>query len=89
MKYKLQLTKKAKNDFLGLQKAMQKRIAKKLKYYISNNNPLKYAKKLKDNRLGTYRFRIGDYRVIFDVDNKANITILIILRVKHRKEVYL
>ena len=88
MKYKLLLTKKAKNDFLILEKSTQKRIASKLRFYISSKNPLKHAKKLKDYRLGTYRFRIGDYRVIFDIDKKGNINILIILRVKHRKEVY-
>lgn len=89
MKYKLRLTKKAKDDFLVLEKDVQKRVAKKLKFYILDSNPLKHAKKLKDSRLGTYRFRIGDYRAIFDIDNKGNITILIILRIKHRKEVYL
>ena len=89
MKYKLQLTRKAKNDFLELDIKIQKRIAKKFRFYISNNQPLKYAKKLTDARLGTYRFRIGDYRAIFDIDNKGNIQILIILRIKHRKEVYL
>ncbi len=89
MKYKLQLTKKAKNDFRALERDTQKKIAKKLKFYISNNSPLKHAKKLKDNRFGMYRFRIGDYRAIFDIDNQGNITILIILRIKHRRNVYL
>lgn len=88
MKYKLLLTKKAKDDFLMLEKCIQKRIANKLRFFISNKNPLEYAKKLKDYRLGTYRFRIGDYRAIFDVDKKGNINILMILRIKHRKEVY-
>ena len=88
MKYELLLTKKAKDDFLMLEKCIQKRIANKLRFFILSKNPLKYAKKLKDYRLGTYRFRIGDYRAIFDVDKKGNIIILMILRVKHRKEVY-
>ncbi len=89
MKYKLLLTKKAKNDFSSLEKIIQKRIAKKLKFYVADENPLKHAKKLKDSRLGEYRFRIGDYRAIFDIDKKGNITLLLILRVKHRKDVYL
>lgn len=89
MKYKLQFTQKAKDDFLGLDNNIQKRIVKKLRFYISSKNPLEYAQKLKNNRLGTYRFRIGDYRAIFDIDHQGNISILIILTVKHRKEVYL
>ena len=89
MKYKLLLTKKAKNDFSSLEKIIQKRIAKKLRFYISDENPLEHAKKLRNSKLGEYRFRIGDYRAIFDVDKEGNITLLIILRVKHRKDVYL
>ncbi|MCF7795178.1 type II toxin-antitoxin system RelE/ParE family toxin [Patescibacteria group bacterium] len=89
MKYKLLLTKKAKDDLFVLEKKEQKRIVEKLRFYLSSDKPLTYAKKLKDIRLGTYRFRIGDYRAIFDIDKQGNITILLILRIKHRKDVYL
>ncbi len=89
MIYKLLLTQKGRDDLCALEKENQKRIAKKLKFYISSDNPLNYAKKLEDSRLGTYRFRIGDYRVIFDIDKQGNIIILLILRIKHRKNVYL
>lgn len=88
MTYKLLLTQKAKDDFAVLEKKIQKRIADKLRFFISSDDPLSYAKKLTNHRLGTYRFRIGDYRAIFDIDNEGNIHILIILRIKHRKEVY-
>jgi len=33
---------------------------------------------------GTYRFRIGDYRVIFDIEDDQ----IIVLRIGHRREVY-
>ena len=88
MKYKLQLTKKAKNDFVALEKNAQERIADKLRFFIAQKNPLVYAKKLRSSQLGTYRYRIGDYRAIFDIDGGGKIIILLILRVKHRKEVY-
>jgi mRNA interferase RelE/StbE len=45
---------------------------------------LKYAEKLVDPRLGTYRFRIGDYRVVFDLEGNE----IIVLRVGHRKDIY-
>lgn len=88
MKYKIKLTAKARKDFLSFEKNNQERIAKKLRFYISQKNPINYAKKLKEKRLGTYRFKIGDYRAIFDIDKQGNIIILLILRIKHRKEVY-
>lgn len=89
MKYSLKFTAKARGDFLLLEKNMQKRIAAKLRFYVSQSNPLHYAKRLKDSRLGTYRFRIGDYRAILDIDDQGNIIVLIILRIKHRKDIYL
>ena len=89
MKYTLHLTRKGKEDLLNLEKIVQKRVVKKLRYFMSRGDPLHYAKKLKDNRLGTYRFRIGDYRIIFDIDKDGKLIILIILRIKHRKEAYL
>jgi mRNA interferase RelE/StbE len=41
---------------------------KKLKGYAKE--PLKYAQKLITHKIGTYRFRIGDYRGIFDIDGE-------------------
>jgi len=38
---------------------------------------------------GRFRFRIGDYRAIFAIDKSGKIQILMILNVKHRKEIYL
>jgi len=34
----------------------------------------------------TYRIRIGDYRAVYDVDDEARTVLL--LRVRHRREVY-
>jgi mRNA interferase RelE/StbE len=47
-------------------------------------DPLKYAVKLSDPRIGQYRFRIGDYRIIFDLADDT----LYVLEVGHRREIY-
>jgi mRNA interferase RelE/StbE len=47
-------------------------------------DPLIHAEKLIDSRFGTYRFRVGAYRVIFDLEGND----LVVLRVGHRKEIY-
>lgn len=89
MKYKLFYTAKAKKDLSNFDSKIASKILDKIDFYINTGEPIKHSKKLVGFKNGVYRFRIGDYRVIFDVDNKGNITILIILRIKHRKEVYL
>ncbi len=60
------------------------RIKDKLRYFLTAPNPLNFASYLKKSSLGSYRFRIGDYRVIFDIEGEK----LIILTVGHRREVY-
>ena len=86
--HQLQYTKNALKDLKKLEKKTAQRIIEKLDFFMKQKKPLSAAKKLKDPKYGEYRFRIGDYRVIFDVDEKGKLHILMILAVKHRKEVY-
>lgn len=86
--HQLIYTEKAKNDLKELEKKVAKRVLDKLEFYASQEDPLSFAKRLQNNAFGSYRFRIGDYRVIFDNDSKGNIKILFILSVKHRREAY-
>lgn len=74
----------ALNNLKQLSKSVQKRILNKLDFYIQASEPLKFAKKLTDSKLGEYRFRIGDYRVIFDLENNK----IIILIIGHRGSIY-
>jgi len=82
LKYKLVYTQRALRDIRKLDQSTKKRIGRRLLRY--EEDPLKYAEKLIDSRLGTYRFRIGDYRVVFDLEGSE----IVVLRVGHRKEIY-
>ncbi len=82
--FKLVFKPKANKDIQKIDIVSQKRIIKKLKFFMSQSNPLDYAIKLAGEDEANYRWRIGTYRVVFDV-NKDSITIL---RVQHRREVY-
>ena len=80
--YKVLLTKRSLKDLESIDRYMQNTIAVKLKEY--SKEPQKYGKKLMNHKIGAYRFKIGDYRVIFDIDNNN----LVILRIGHRKSIY-
>ena len=82
MRYSLVYTHRAAKDIKTLEGTIKDRIGKTLRRYAED--PLRYAEKLTDPRLGTYRFRIGVYRVIFDIEEKD----IVILRVGHRKDIY-
>ena len=88
MRFSLVITKRAKKDILALPTLEARRIVKKLRFFIASPDPLSYAKPLTNTAVAQYRFRVGDYRVLFDVDARGNITILTVLAVQHRKDVY-
>ena len=82
MKYDLIYTRRAVKDIEQLDPAVKDRIGKTLLRY--QENPLAHAERLTDPALGGFRFRIGDYRIIFDIEGKE----VVILRVGHRRELY-
>lgn len=82
--FAFEFKKKATGEIDKLPNQIRRRILEKLKFYSSQENPLKFADKLKDPRFGEYRFRVGDYRALFDVEDKR----IIILKVGHRKDIY-
>jgi mRNA interferase RelE/StbE len=82
VKYSLVYTRRAVKDIQQLEGKIKKRIGDTLRRY--SEDPLKYANKLTDPRLGSYRFRIGDYRVIFDLEGHK----IVVLRVGHRRDIY-
>lgn len=71
-----------------LDKATAKRIVLKVGDNAIQPDPLSRAKALRGRLSGKYRYRVGEYRVIFMVDEKGCVTILVILGVAHRKDVY-
>ena len=60
-------TYKAAEQLKNLPRSVQKRIIEKMRFYAIQENPLKFAERLTDYREGKFRFRVRDYRVIFDV----------------------
>lgn len=75
----------ADKRFAKLPKNVQIRIIEKLEFFLSQENPLSFAEFLTDLRIGTYRFRVGSYRVIFDLEEDKTI---MIVDVGHSRDIY-
>lgn len=71
-------------EFSKLPSKVQLQIMQKLELYMSAPSPLGFAEHLTDFEFGEYRFRIGEYRVAFDVEKD----VAKILKVGHRKDMY-
>lgn len=60
-------------------------ILRKILSYMNSNDPLSFAEHLHDCEYGQFRFRVGDFRVIFDLGKDK----VIILRIGNRKDIYI
>jgi mRNA interferase RelE/StbE len=80
--FEIKWDKKAKEELEKLDNFLAQRIIKKIGEIAEN--PFPHVKKLKG--VPYFRLRVGDYRVILDIDN--SIKILLVLKLGHRKNIY-
>lgn len=85
--YKFIFQSEAEEEFVSLPDLVKERILKKLRFWADSGKPFEFAKRLNSEQ-ELYRFRIGDYRVIFTPKDKNTFVILLILKVGHRKDIY-
>ncbi len=77
-----------RKDLKALDKAIAARIIKKVSIYASASDHRKHAKSLTGSFRGFYRFRVGDYRVVFSISEEGTVSIIIVILIAHRKDVY-
>lgn len=82
--YRLRYTRVAAKDIQKLPKPIQKRLKVKLEWFAGQSDPLQFAAALTKPADAQYRFRVGSYRVLFDMNDKD----IIVLHVQHRRDIY-
>ena len=83
-KYKLLYKRPSAKDINRLSPQVQKRLKLKLEWFITQEDPIKFAEPLTKPVDAQYRFRIGTYRILFDIESSS----IVVLRVQHRRDVY-
>ncbi len=81
MKYKIELKPRAIKDLKDIPKPEGKKITEKLKLLESG---LQGDIKKLTNSTPEYRMRVGDWRIIFEIEGEK----IIIYRIRHRREAY-
>ncbi|MGL4378403.1 MAG: type II toxin-antitoxin system RelE family toxin [Microcoleaceae cyanobacterium] len=81
MNYQIEFKPKAIKDLQSLPVEVQSRVLTKIE--LMQNNLTGDVKRL-TNYAPEYRLRVGDYRVLFEIEED----VLVIYRVKHRKDAY-
>lgn len=85
--YKIEYTKSVLKKIQKLDKSTKEQIY----YWIDKNlvnvdNPRLHGKSLTGNFKGLWRYRIGDYRLICEIEDER--LIIIAVDIGHRKEIY-
>lgn len=81
-------SKDALRQLKKLPQAIAKRIVLKIAENAAQTEPLSRAKPLQGRLSGRYRYRIGEYRAIFSINDDGQVIVLMILDIRHRKDVY-
>ena len=84
MAYTIEFAKSAEREFKALERALQRRIAIHIEALATDPFPAG-TKKLK-GETHLYRIRVGDYRVIYKVEGKR--LVVLVLKIAHRRDVY-
>jgi mRNA interferase RelE/StbE len=82
--YEVYLERSAENDLKRLPTSIFHRIIPQIKALAENPRP-SGCRKITGSK-NDWRIRIGDYRIIYEIDEKAKA--VRIMRVRHRREVY-
>jgi mRNA interferase RelE/StbE len=85
--YSLEFTAQALKQFLALPKTVQVRIQSYINTYIHGTvNPRMQGKALTGQHKGSWRYRIGNYRLICRIND--NLLTVLAVKVGNRKDVY-
>ena len=84
--YKVRLSLDAEKVFAKSQKALAKKLARCFKNLENNPRSHPNIKPLKGSYSGYYRYRVGDYRVIYSIED--DLVVVNVIIIAHRSKVY-
>lgn len=84
--YEVLLHPDAQEVYINADKALAKKFARCLQHLEQSPRFHPNIKALKGNYLGYYRYRVGDYRVIYTVDD--NLVQVFVIAIVHRSKAY-
>ena len=82
--YRIELTRAAERDLRGLSRDVLRRVDRKLQ--ALSNDPRPHGSKKLEGSANTYRVRVGDYRILYEIEDTA--ILVLVVRVGHRREAY-
>lgn len=86
MAWEIEFDAAAEKELAKVDRQVQKRVLRFLRERIAPNNPRDFGESLQANLSGLWKYRVGDYRIIADIQDEK--VLVLVLRVAHRRKVY-
>ena len=84
--YKVDLSAKAQEFYRKADKPLARKLARCFEQLEQEPRGASNAKLLRGNLAGHYRYRVGDYRVIYRIDEPQRL--VAVLKIAHRSKAY-
>lgn len=87
MGYRVEFSEQGKKDLKKLGSSVQKMIFRWIKKNLVDcEDPRIHGKSLVGNKKGIWRYRIGNYRLLCNIEDE--VLIILVLEIGHRREIY-
>jgi len=87
MIWKVEFDDRARKELRKLDKQTQDRILKWLRTNLATEeDPRRTGKSLKGRMKGLWRYRVGDYRIISQIQDEQ--ILILVIRIGHRRDIY-
>lgn len=86
MAWSIEIDKDVQRFIERLDKPVARRIAAKLREIASLDDPRSRGRALTGNLAGLWRYRVGDYRMICDIED--GVMLILVVDLEHRSKVY-
>lgn len=87
MTWSVEFDNQARKELRNLDKQTQDRILKWLRETLSTEkDPRRTGKSLQGRLKGLWRYRIGDYRIISQIQDEH--IVILVVRIGHRRDIY-
>ncbi len=87
MTWTVELDERAVKELRKLDRQVQRRILSFLRQRIAiDQDPRRLGQALSGTELSLWRYRVGDYRVICQLEDET--VVVLVVRIGHRREVY-
>ena len=86
MAWKIEIDKGVQRSMKNLDRHVAKRIIAKLREISQLEDPRSTGKALVGNLAGLWRYRVGDYQIVCDIEDE--VLLILVVDVAHRSKVY-